>query len=240
MTAASDVKPVNFALQGGGAHGAFAWGVLDQVLEHIVDIDALCRCDTPPRLHISATNVRTGKIKVFENADMSADVVLASACLPFRFQAVEIKGEFYWDGGFMGNPAIFPLIYKSTSKDVIIVHINPQRRESVPKSAAEIHDRLNEITFNSSLMREMRAIAFVSKLIDDGRLDGDNYKSMLIHSLIGDDDMADLSAASKMSPDWDFLCHLRDKGRTVAANWLNENFGNIGVRSSTDIVGTFL
>ena len=213
---------------------------LRDVLESVVDFEHLSRCDQATRLYVSATNVRSGKIKVFNNAEICADAVLASACLPFMFQAVEVDGEHYWDGGYMGNPAIYPLIYGSACKDVIVVHINPLERDEVPTTAAEIHNRVNEISFNSSLMREMRAVAFVTDLIDQGLLNGKGYNRMLIHSLRSDQEMAKLSVASKLSPDWDFLSHLRDTGRTAARAWLEDNYDNIGVRSSTDVRSTFL
>ncbi len=218
----------------------FNFNPLRDVLEQVVDFDHLCRCNQATRLHISATNVRSGKIKIFRNEEMSSDVILASACLPYVFQAVEIDGECYWDGGYMGNPALFPLIYHSRTKDIIIVHINPLCRDLAPTTAPEIFNRINEISFNSSLMREMRAIDFVTKLIDDGALNTKKYHRMFIHSLRNDDEMAKLSIASKLNPDWDFLTNLRDAGRQTADLWLDTNFQNIGVRSSTDIAATFL
>ena len=127
------------------------------------------RASSQIKLFLSATNVRSGKVRVFRNAEITPDAVMASACLPFLFQAVEIDGEAYWDGGYMGNPAIFPLIYECGSADVVVVHINPLARPDVPKTATEILNRVNEISFNSSLMREMRAIAFVTRLIDEGQ-----------------------------------------------------------------------
>ena len=131
-----------------------------------------CGATAPVKLFLSATNVRTGKVQDLRRRTRSrADAVLASACLPFMFQAVEIDGEHYWDGGYMGNPAIFPLIYDCDSADVVVVHINPIERPDVPTTARDIMNRINEISFNSSLMREMRAIAFVTKLIDDGKLE---------------------------------------------------------------------
>jgi NTE family protein len=139
---------------------------LRDVLVQVVDFEALRRRSCPVKLFLSATNVRTGKVKVFDNDEITADSVLASCCLPFLFQAVEIDGESYWDGGYMGNPAIFPLIYNCGSADVVIVHINPMKRPDMPRTATEILNRINEISFNSSLMREMRAIHFVTDLID--------------------------------------------------------------------------
>ncbi|MEC9369345.1 MAG: patatin-like phospholipase family protein [Pseudomonadota bacterium] len=213
---------------------------LRDVLEKVVDFKRLHTCNKATRLYISATNVRTGKIRVFENTEMSADAILASACLPYIFQAVEIDGEAYWDGGFMGNPAMFPLIYHSRSKDIIIVHINPLRRDKLPTTSAEIFNRINEISFNSSLLREMRAIAFVTRLIDDGKLNGGQYNRMLIHSIDSDEEMTRLGVASKLNPDWDFLCHLRDAGRARATNWLEANFAKVNQASSIDIGEVFL
>jgi NTE family protein len=213
---------------------------LRDVLTRTVDFGRLQVCPVTTRLYLSATNVRTGKVKVFENDRLSADVVLASACLPYLFQAVEIDGEHYWDGGFMGNPVIFPLIYRNGSRDVVIVHINPIERKRLPTTAPEIFDRINEISFNSSLMREMRAIAFVSRLIDDGALDRDKYARMLIHSISDDRTMEPLGVASKLNPDWDFLCRLRDAGQRAASNWLDGTYDAIGSRSSVNLAEVFL
>jgi NTE family protein len=218
----------------------FDFNPLKDVLHKVVDFDHLRQCPHATRLFIGATNVRTSKIRVFDNHELSEAAVLASACLPYIFKAVEIDGEAYWDGGFMGNPAVFPLIYQGASRDVIIVHINPITRPDIPKTAPAIFDRMNEISFNSSLMREMRAIAFVSRLIDDGSLDGKRYARMLIHSIRDDVEMAHHGAASKLNPDWDFLCHLRDSGRAAASAWLAQSYDKVGHESSVDIAGTFL
>jgi NTE family protein len=218
----------------------FNFNPLKDVLTEVVDFDRLAKCNKAPRLFLSATNVRTGKIKLFGNEAVSADVVLASACLPYVFHAVEIDGEHYWDGGFMGNPAIFPLIYNRGSKDVILVHINPIERKRLPRTAAEIFNRMNEISFNSSLMREMRAVAFVTTLIDDNVLDRDKYSRMFIHSIRDDAAMAELGVATKLNPDWDFLCRLRDSGRAKAAEWLDGNLDKVGQSSTVDLAGAFL
>jgi NTE family protein len=218
----------------------FNFNPLKDVLTEVVDFDRLAKCNKAPRLFLSATNVRTGKIKLFGNEAVSADVVLASACLPYLFHAVEIDGEHYWDGGFMGNPAIFPLIYNRGSKDVILVHINPIERKRLPRTAAEIFNRMNEISFNSSLMREMRAVAFVTKLIDDNVLDRDKYSRMFIHSIRDDAAMAELGVATKLNPDWDFLCRLRDSGSAKAAEWLDGNLDKVGQSSTVDLAGAFL
>src|SRR5712692_1675626 len=186
---------------------------LKDVLEASVDFEALRQSDCPIKLYLSATNVRSGKVKVFERHEICADRVLASGCLPFMFQAVEIEGEHYWDGGYMGNPAIFPLIYGCDSRDVVIVHINPLERARLPTTASEIINRINEISFNSSLMREMRAIAFVTKLIDDRKILDNSMKRMLIHGIEAANVMIELGALNKLNADWDNLTYLMTVGR---------------------------
>jgi NTE family protein len=340
--AAYGTKPINFALQGGGAHGAFGWGVLDRLLEdgrlevdgfsatsagamnavvyayghmiggkekaretletfwkrisdagalyspikrtpferiwgfndsmsyrvfeamthtfspyefnpanfnplrkvlsETVDFEQIHLCECT-RLSICATNVRTGKARVFSNKEVTLDVVMASACLPMLFQAVEIEGEAYWDGGYAGNPAIYPLIYNTDTSDVMIVHINPINRKHVPKRAAEIYNRINEISFNSSLLREMRAIAFATRLIDDDWIKPeyrDRLKRLNIHAIRSDDVMADFTIASKFETDWKFLTRLRDLGREAASMWLSANFDKVGRTSSVDIRHDYL
>jgi NTE family protein len=337
-----DRKVVNLALQGGGAHGAFAWGVLDRLLEDervdfdgisatsagamnavtlaygltiggrkgartalaafwerignigafgllqpswldrllgndslrfspafiiadlmtrlfspyefnplninplrsalsaSVDFKVLRSADCQVKLFLSATNVRTGKIKVFDRGEICVDQVMASACLPLLFQAVEIDGEHYWDGGYMGNPAIFPLIYNCASRDIVIIRINPLFRRHLPHSAADILDRVNEISFNSSLMREMRAISFVSKLIDNGAIADGSLNRVLIHTIAADEEMALLGSASKANADREFLERLRDAGRRHADEWLSADFDRVGLESTTDIQADFL
>ncbi len=218
----------------------FNFNPLEDVLERVVDFERLNVCNKATRLYVSATNVRSGKIRVFRNEQISAQAVLASACLPYIFQAVEIDGEHYWDGGYMGNPALFPLIYNSASRDIVIVHINPLERSEVPTRASEIFDRINEISFNSSLMREMRAIAFVTKLIDEGALDSNRYSRMLIHSIRGDADMAGRGVASKLNPDWSLIMEMKEAGRRRASSWLEQNHAMIGERSTVDIAAEYL
>ena len=217
----------------------FDFNPLKDVLQEVVDFKHLAACNKTTRIFLSATNVRTGKIKVFKNSDLTVDAVLASACLPYVFKAVEIDGEAYWDGGFMGNPAIFPLIYNGASADVVIVHINPIERNKLPRSAPEIFDRINEISFNSSLMREMRAIEFVTRLIDEGALDAKKYSRMRIHSIRDDAEMVQLGVATKLNPDWDFLCRLKEVGRKRAAEWLENHFDSVGEKSTIDLQEVF-
>jgi NTE family protein len=213
---------------------------LRRVLEQSMDFEALRSARCKIKLNICATNVRTGKIKVFSNDDITCDAIMASACLPFLFRAVEIGEDAYWDGGYMGNPAIFPLIYGCDSPDVLIVHINPMCRPELPHTATEIMNRINEISFNSSLMREMRAIDFVTQLIDKGSIRGMALKRVLIHAISADDIMLELGVASKLNADWEFLTDLRDAGRERAAGWLAENYRQIGKRSTVDIHNTYL
>ncbi|MFO0996749.1 MAG: patatin-like phospholipase family protein [Alphaproteobacteria bacterium] len=212
---------------------------LRNVLEQTVDFERL-RSDCSLNLFICATNVRTGKVKVFSDEEISADAVLASGCLPFLFHAVEIGGQHYWDGGYMGNPVIYPLIYQCESRDVVVVHINPIERDDVPTTAREIMNRINEISFNSSLMREMRAIAFVTKLIDDGKITDGSLRRMLIHSIEAEDFMRDLGVSSKMNADWEFLTHLRDVGRESAAAWLDRNFDRLNRESTVEVREMYL
>jgi NTE family protein len=207
---------------------------LRQVLLDSIDFDALSPTTCPIKLYLAATNVRTGKIKVFDNSEIGVDAVLASACLPFLFQAVEIDGEAYWDGGYAGNPPIFPL------SDVVIVQLSPMRRDELPHSSLEILDRVNEISFNSSLLREMRAIRFVTRLIDDGTVVDGSLRHMRIHSIAADDVIAKLSIASKLDADWEFLTSLRDTGRERAEQWLDAHFDRIGVESTVDLQAVYM
>ena len=217
----------------------FDFNPLKDILEKTIDFEKL-RKHSPIKLHLCATNVETCKVRIFENEEITVDTILASACLPFMFKAVEIEGEYYWDGGYMGNPAIYPLIYSCGSHDVVIVHINPIVRKGVPTSAPEILNRLNEVSFNSSLMREMRAIAFVEKLIHDGKVKDGDMKRMHIHSIRSDEAMSFHDASSKLNTNWNFLTHLRDEGRETAKEWLDKNYAKIGKESSVDIRKEFL
>ncbi len=213
---------------------------LRAALEQTIDFEELQKPTAPVRLFLSATNVRTGKVKVFERAEICADAVLASACLPFMFQAIEIDGEHYWDGGYMGNPAIFPLIYGCESRDIVVVHINPIERPEIPRTARDILNRVKEISFNSSLMREMRAINFVTELIETGQLTRPDMKRMLIHAIAADDVMTRLGVSSKLNADRAFLAWLRDQGRRRAEIWLGSNFDHLGERSTVDIRSRYL
>ena len=213
---------------------------LRDVVEQTIDFDVLMRPDCPVKLFLCATNVRSGKVKIFAGKEISVSAVMASACVPTMFHAVEIDGEAYWDGGYMGNPALFPLIYNCKSTDIVIVHINPLFRKEVPHTADDILNRINEISFNSSLMREMRAVSFVTKLVTQNRIVEGGLKHMLLHSIADDEFMGALSSTSKYNADWNFLVLLRDRGRKCAEDWLAKNFVKLGVESSADIDKVYL
>ncbi len=214
---------------------------LRDVLQQVIDFESLRQC-TRTRLFLSATNVKSGKVHVFKTQDACVDAVCASTCLPFLFQAVEVDGEHYWDGGYMGNPVLFPFFYEAESRDIVIVHVNPIERDGVPMTPPDIMNRVNEITFNSSLLRELRAISFVHKLLDDGWIK-DEYRDQLrdirIHSVRSDLALVDLSVSSKFNTDWEFLSHLKSRGRTIADEWLAANADAIGERSSVDLRAMF-
>ena len=342
MSEAKTTKPISLALQGGGAHGAFEWGVLDKLLEdgrveitavtgasggsmnavvlaaglldggpegarkkletfwrsvsvaspfaavHMlaeafspawlratpgwqaaqgwaesfspyqfnplnlnplravldaqVDFAAL-RARSPILLYVSATAVKAGKARIFRTAELTADHVMASACLPQLFQAVVIDGEPYWDGGYLANPALWPLFYDPTPADILVVNLNPFRRARTPETPAEILDRMNEITFNASLMAELRAVSFVQELINEGLLQEKakgRYRNMLIHAIGADKWLQDLTLESKFNTDWTFLQELKNRGRRSATAWLEDCFEDVGVRSSCDFEKEYL
>ncbi len=338
--ASSTTKRVNLALQGGGAHGAFTWGVLDQILsderlsiegisgtsagavnavmladglcrggreeaqkrladfwrsassngnlpvlqravverllsftplegtpaqawfnalsryfspydvnplninplkdliERFVDFEKL-RANTDLQLFISATNVQTGRVRIFSRDKITADAVMASACLPLLFRAVEIDGIPYWDGGYLGNPVIFPFFRATATEDVLVVQINPLVRQSTPMSSSEIMNRINEITFNSSLIGEYRAIDFVARLIDQGKLPRGigpgQYRRINIHRIVLDRFGTHFDAFSKLSTDYDFFDMLHVSGKRAARRFLDEHFDDIGVKSTVDL-----
>jgi len=205
---------------------------LRAILEESIDFSRVA--SAPMRLFITATNVRTGRGRVFRNADLTPDVLLASACLPTMFKAVEIDGEAYWDGGYSGNPSMAPLVRECTSEDTILIQINPVERPGTPKTAREIHNRLNEIAFNSNLIKELRAAALLRKVADPGHSEGEVWAKMRIHR-IASEEMTQLSSSSKVLAEWEFFCRLRDKGRRAAEAFLNAHGADLGVRSTLDL-----
>ncbi|WP_415403954.1 patatin-like phospholipase family protein [Tateyamaria sp. SN3-11] len=211
---------------------------LRDVVEEFIDFDKVANCPDMG-LFISATNVETGRARVFQRHEVTLDVVMASACLPNMFKAVEIDGVPYWDGGYMGNPVLFPFIDHSPSSDIVIVQINPLLRPGTPRRARDIQNRVNEITFNASLLRDLRTIDLVHRLIEDGALSNNEYRTMNMHMIDGCDDMLAMDASSKLNSEWAFLIHLRDLGREHADRWLDANFDKIEVESTLDLRAMF-
>ncbi|HEX7789598.1 MAG TPA: patatin-like phospholipase family protein [Afipia sp.] len=211
---------------------------LSSLIERFVDFDAL-RANTDLALYISTTNVHTGRLRIFCGDKITADVVMASAALPFMFRAVEIDGVPHWDGGYMGNPAIFPFLQATEAEDVLVVQINPVTRPTTPRTSGEIINRLNEITFNSALISELRAMDFVNQLIDDGRLPrgtGKNqYRRLNIHRIDLGPLGTRLAASSKLKTDFDFFELLHRAGMRAAKKFLDAHFDDIGKRSSIDL-----
>jgi len=208
---------------------------LKDLIERFVDFERLRR-ESSLKLFISATDVRTGALRVFTRKEISPEVVMASACLPLLFRAVEIDGVPYWDGGYLGNPVIFPFFRTTSTEDVLVVQINPLVRQATPTSSSEIMNRINEITFNSSLVGEYRAIEFVARLIDQGRLPRGTgpgqYRRINIHRIVLDRFGNHFDAFSKLSTDYDFFEMLHLSGKRAARRFLDEHFGDIGVKST--------
>jgi NTE family protein len=210
-------------------HGA---NPLADILAECVDFTRVVK--SPIRLFITATNVRTGRGRVFRNAEITPDVLLASGCLPTLFQAVEIDGEPYWDGGYSGNPTITPLVRECSSSDTILVQVNPVERAGTPRSAREIIDRLNEVSFNATLLKELRMVAVLRQVANPGDREGARWAGMRIHR-IASEMMTSLGYSSKLNAEWEFLCMLRDEGRRCADAFLQAHVADIGRRSSLDL-----
>lgn len=211
---------------------------LRAILQRHID-ETLLRAG-PLKVFVTATAVRTGQAEVFSGARLSIDALLASACLPQLFQAVEIDGEAYWDGGYVGNPALWPLIYGTEALDLVLVQIDPLVREGTPTSAAEIADRLNEITFNAGLVAEMRAIAFVKKLIANRRVDAGLYKDLRLHRIADDAALSPLDASSKYNNDAALIERLFGIGRAAGERWLAQDRAAVGRAPSFDVESVFL
>lgn len=205
----------------------------DLVLE-LVDFERVNAC-RKVKVYVTATNVRTGRATIFRQPELSVDTVMASACLPFMFPAVEIDGEAYWDGGYSGNPALYPLVDDQDCRDLVVVQINPLVRQKLPGSARDILDRINEITFNSSLIKELRSIQLLHRLIDAEGLELESYRAMRLHLIHAEHYVETLSASSKMNAEWDFLSRLHAQGRAWADQWLEANFDALGKHSTFDL-----
>lgn len=337
----SETKHIDLALQGGGAHGAFTWGVLDRLLEDDrIEIEAISgtsagamnavvladgldrggkegaikalrtfwrgvsdagsfspmqrtlfdrmfgrwtldwspgyimadlmsrlvspyqmnpldinpvrmlvtklvdfehvRDATGIKIFVAATNVRTGKLKIFRRGEMTADMVVASACLPYMFQAVEIDGEAYWDGGFMGNPSLAPLLEECESRDIVIVQINPVQRDNIPRTAHDILNRVNEITFNASLMKDIRYISQVMKHIKNTGPENEQRGELLFHRINADEELKSLGVSSKFNTEWAFMEHLHDVGHRTTSSWLDANYRSLSNHSTLDVDSVYL
>ncbi|MDP2355412.1 MAG: patatin-like phospholipase family protein [Beijerinckiaceae bacterium] len=214
-----------YSLGGGGANP------LRDILIDCVDFDRLA--ESRIRIFITATNVRTGRGRIFRNGEITPDVLLASACLPTMFKAVMIDGEGYWDGGYSGNPTITPLVQECQSHDTLIVQINPVVRDEIPESAADIHNRINEVSFNATLLKELKMISLLRQVCDASDGEGWQWAQMRLH-LINSDMMRDLGASSKLNAEWAFLTMLRDEGRRAASEFIARHATRIGVESTFD------
>jgi len=235
-----------FAMAIGGQLSPYQFNPLNlnplrDALNDTVDFERVRNCNKS-RLYIAATQVRTGALRIFHQEELNADVVMASACLPLLFQAVEIDGEAYWDGGYAGNPSLMPLLEDGSADDLLVVQINPQQRAETPVSSRDILDRINEVTFNASLMKELRSIALLRQLIEDelehGRLCRQpmirRVQALRLHLLEGGAALADFGARSKSNTEWSFLLKLHGLGRDAASQWLERHGDDIGKRGSFD------
>lgn len=217
---------------------------LRSVVEEMIDMEAVTSEDGP-KLFINATNVRDGKPRIFAGRDITPDAILASACLPTLYQAIQIKDrrtgrvEAYWDGGYTGNPALYPLHYHTRAQDLVIVHINPLYREQLPTSAAEIVSRMNEVSFNASLLSELRSIDFVNRLIARGDVAPGVMKHNNVHSVSDDTLMNQLGLATKMTISRTLLLQLKDAGRIAMGGFLERHRRHLGKRSSVDLRAMF-
>ncbi len=211
---------------------------LRDLLTETVDFDAVNACGKT-KVFVTATNVRTGRGRVFRQGELSVDAIMASACLPFMFKPVEIGGEAYWDGGYIGNPALYPLVDDPTCRDIVIVQINPMRRDELPTSAREIMNRVNEISFNSALIKELRAIHLLHQLIDAEGLETERYRDVRLHIIHAADEVQHLEASSKLNAEWEYLTYLFERGRGWAGAWLDAHYQDIGARSTIDLDDLF-
>ena len=207
---------------------------LRELLEELIDFDRVRAC-RETKLFVSATNVWTGKVRIFNQAELTAAHLLASACLPTIFQAVEIEGEPYWDGGYVSNPPLFPLFYETVTDDILLVQINPLERRVTPRTATEIQNRLTEIAFNTNLLGELRAIDFAARLIEAGKLSTDRYKHVLMHRISGGAELDAFNASSRLNATWSFFSELMELGRAAAQAWLAEHYEAIGTRGTLDL-----
>ncbi len=212
---------------------------LKSVVEEMMDFKALQKSDLIP-LFITATSIETGQPHIFHHKEITSDALMASACLPTMFQAVSVEDHYYWDGGFAGNPSIWPLAYISETSDIVVVEINPVVRKEIPRNANEITNRVNEISFNASLIAEIKSIHFINQLIEENHISSDIYRKLHIHLIRAADEMLDLNASSKMNTSLDFIQYLHKLGRKSAEKWIKHNFKYLGDTSSIDIHDSYL
>ncbi len=207
---------------------------LRRLLEKVIDFEMLAAAQTTPKVFVCATNVRSGQGEIFSGQRLNVDAVMASACLPLVFKAVEIDSQAYWDGGFSGNPALYPLIYGTQTSDILLVQINPITHLGIPDTVPEIMDRMNEVNFNASLLAELRAIGFVRRLLAEGKLDPAHYKDVRMHRIDGGTLLAGFGAASKSRADIAFVRQLFLLGRESGQEWLRGHYHDVGVRATLD------
>jgi NTE family protein len=212
---------------------------LRKLVERLFDFERIGKL-AEPRIYISATHVNTGKAEIFSGKRLTSASLMASACLPMLFHAVEIEGEHYWDGGYSGNPAMHPLIYRCHATDVVLVQINPLERNSVPTVGAEIMERINELTFNASLLSQMRSIDFVNRMLERGNLNADRYRKVLLHRIDGGEALEAFPPSSKVSADGAMIHKLHALGRECAQRWLKKRFNDLGDKTTIDIARDYL
>ena len=211
---------------------------LRDLLTETIDFEAVNACKNI-KVFVTATNVRTGRGRIFRQGELSVDAVMASACLPFLFKPVEIGGEAYWDGGYIGNPALYPLVDDPVCRDIVIVQINPMRRDPLPGTAREIMNRVNEITFNAALVKELRSIHLLHKLIEMEGLETERYRDVRVHIIHTADEVQNLEASSKLNAEWEYLTHLFERGRAWAGAWLDDHYEDLGRRQTLDLDDLF-
>lgn len=234
------VSPAQLATQ---LYSPYAWGQLWQnPLEPVVrqfDFSEIC-ADCGPAFFVGATNVRSGRARIFRGQEITPEALMASACLPSVFQAVEIDGEAYWDGGFTGNPALWPLYHRELPDDLLIVHVNPLRRESLPQTPVEIQERMSEISFNVSLLSELRSVAFVKRLRAAGQIAPGQMKDVRVHMIHDDPLMNDLSGATKLQPGKALIDRLFGAGQLACEAFLASHGAKIGHEPSVNLGELFL
>ena len=211
---------------------------LRDLLTATIDFDAVNAC-RKLKVFVTATNVRTGRGRIFRQGELSVDTVMASACLPFLFRPVEIDGEAYWDGGYIGNPALYPLVDDPVCRDIVIVQINPMRRDKLPGTAREIMNRVNEITFNAALVKELRTLHLLHQLIELEGLESERYRDVRVHIIHAADEVQHLEASSKLNAEWEYLTYLFERGRGWASAWLDEHYEDLGRRQTLDLDDLF-